>query len=422
MKLLHYSFLFSFLILLGCGSRVYDDRIPVIQTSNPLEPQLMVLSEAIEDDPRNDKLYHRRAQLLFEHNQPEKALTDINQAIFFENNEAQYYFLLAKIYNRLGKTNLSLNAGEKALGMENNNPEILIFLSELYWELKDLSKAEKFLSQASAISPQNQELNVMKARLTLLKGDSTAAVSSLRTQALSENASPESYKELVKIYHKRRNTDSAMYYLIRGRSLSQNEAFYPFYESEIFRQMNLKESSELALNKALAVDSLYSPALFRLGTDHYIDNKPEKAIVYFEKVSQDPVYVKDANLYLGRSYEKLGDLERALSFYKRVLTIDSSNVHAGVAVDNIYKQNPGFRPEAIADSIKQSQIPNFRNLPDAGKDEKQKEPVLKPKAPEEKPKVTEQKPKTPVSPAPKKIQKDTTEKPGPVTADTASKN
>lgn len=73
--------------------------------------------------------------------------------------------------------------------------------------------------------------------------------------------------------------------------------------------------------KAYDLDPHNKEVLFAIGTLYLLHlDETEKAIAYFERaVKEDPLYSEAFNS-LGYAYEKLGNFEKAISFYKKALS------------------------------------------------------------------------------------------------------
>ena len=58
---------------------------------------------------------------------------------------------------------------------------------------------------------------------------------------------------------------------------------------------------------------------FARGTDLFMQNKPQEAVVYLENsITEDPSHIK-AYLYLGIAYEQIGRTDEAIAVYRQIL-------------------------------------------------------------------------------------------------------
>jgi tetratricopeptide (TPR) repeat protein len=324
----------------GCSTSGRQDTIPPVVYNNPFEPQITYLNSLIEDDPENSEYFFQRAKVYYDAYKYNEALNDINQAIYLDSNEELYYDLQARIYHRLGKLNLALTTAHRAESYKNDDPELFLLLSRLYWESKDLGKAQQYLAKARQLAPMHSEVFVLQGIFDSAKGDTSAAVKAYRKALAQDAENTKSYQELAKIYFARNNEDSAMYYVLEGRSVSPGNPFFTYFEGVILDARGLKHSSERAYRNAVQMDSSFFPAYYRLGVNAYNTGNYTEAQKYFLPLSDKPEFSLNANLYIAEILEKRGQGAKAVAYYESVQSEDSTNEKAKEALTRLYKLYP----------------------------------------------------------------------------------
>ncbi|WP_045465825.1 tetratricopeptide repeat protein [Sporocytophaga myxococcoides] len=317
-----------------------QDTIPPVVYNGSFEPQLTYLNSLIEDDPENPEYYFQRAKVFFDIHKYSDALKDINQAISLESNEELYYELLARIYQKMGKTSLALNSAHRAESYKNDDPELFLLLSRLYWELKDLGKAQQYLAKAKQLAPMHSEVFLLQGVFDSAKGDTTAAVKSFKVALAQDPENAKPFQELAKIYLARNKEDSAMYYVLEGRSINPNNPFFTYFEGVVLESKGLKTSSLRAFRKAIQMDSTFYPAYYRLGVDAFNSGSYTEAQNYFAPLTDKSEFSLNSNLYIAEILEKTGQGAKAVSYYENVKSEDTTNVKAKEALTRLYKLYP----------------------------------------------------------------------------------
>jgi tetratricopeptide (TPR) repeat protein len=317
-----------------------QDTIPPVVYNSSYEPQLTYLNGLIEDDPENPEYYFQRAKVFFDVHKYNDALKDINQAIYLDSNEELYYELLARIYQRMGKISLALNTAHRAESYKNDDPELYLLLSRLYWEIKDLGKAQQYLAKAKQLAPMHSDVFLLQGIFDSAKGDTTAAVKSYRAALNQDPENAKPFQELAKIYFARNKEDSAMYYVLEGRSVNPNNPFFTYFEGVILESKGLKTSSLKAFRKAIQMDSTFFPAFYRLGVDAFTSGSYTEAQKYFAPLTDKPEFSLNSNLYIAEILEKTGQSAKAVSYYENVKSEDTTNVKAKDALTRLYKLYP----------------------------------------------------------------------------------
>lgn len=317
-----------------------QDTIPPVVYNSSFEPQLTYLNGLIEDDPENPEYYFQRSKVFFDVHKYNDALKDINQAIYLESNEELYYELLARIYQKMGKTSLALNTAHRAESYKNDDPELFLLLSRLYWEIKDLGKAQQYLAKAKQLAPMHSEVSLLQGIFDSAKGDTTAAVKAYRAALVQDPENAKPYQELAKIYFARNKEDSAMFYVLEGRAINPNNPFFTYFEGVILDSKGLKTSSLRAFRKAIQMDSTFFPAYYRLGVDAFNAGSYTEAQTYFTPLSDKPEFSLNSNLYIAEILEKTGQSAKAVPYYENVKSEDTTNVKAKEALTRLYKLYP----------------------------------------------------------------------------------
>ena len=90
--------------------------------------------------------------------------------------------------------------------------------------------------------------------------------------------------------------------------------------------------------KALEVNSYFSPAKIRIGRIYIQLRDPQKGIPYIQAVLKVDPDDAQARADLARGFELLGDVDKAIAEYERALTLDPSLNRIHYVLGRIYRK------------------------------------------------------------------------------------
>ena len=351
MKFSYISIIFLSIVF-ACNPKNKADRIPEIEKDKEfaLQPQLNALTESIEENPDNDEYYFQRAKIYYEERQFQHALDDINQAITLERDEEGYYFWLAKIYHALGKPTLALRAAKSAEEFNSQDPELYILMANLFWDIRDVRNSDYYITKAEALAPMHSEIFVLKSKVLVMKGDTAAALRTLKSVLLKDRENKDAYKELITIYERKKIYDTALVYLLEVKEIDSRDPFYPYIEGKIYEGVGLLGSSFVAYNTALERDSSYHPATMRLAKLYENKNDLNMAYSFLKRSYKYESGSLEVNLMLAELLQKMGRDYEAIQYYENVKVIDTANTKVKSTLAALYTTYPDRKPIVISDT------------------------------------------------------------------------
>jgi len=183
---------------------------------------------------------------------------------------------------------------QRALELNQSNYQANRKLAELYLET-NLTKALEFIDSAIQQSPQDAKLYLAKSRVLVKQKDWDGALAALDQASSLDPLNPEYFYEKGEIYR------------LTGRNLPA------------VRQYNL----------ALALEENHLPSLTRLAWLTEQDD-PQQALRYAAAVGTAKPEDRDVALLWARLLERVGDIQKAIQQYGRVLELDP-DCHQGWA-------------------------------------------------------------------------------------------
>jgi Tfp pilus assembly protein PilF len=328
------------------------------------ESQLFALNKAIESDPDEPENYFKRAKVYYERHEEWKALSDIDRAIKFKNNEGKFFFLKSQIFFYLNQVDSALKAARTAEGLNINNAEIKILLSRLNLEKGNKEEAQKYLSEAEASTPQHPEVLFLKGKSLSVKGDTNAAIPYYFAAMKRDTNYSDVYKELSAIYFNKKKYDSSLVFVAAGKLADSEEPFFEYQEGKVFEFLHLKAASKAYYLSALKLDSTFSLAYNALGKMFHQEGNDLEASHYFSKeLTYNPSNIS-TNLLLAQIYEKQSRGDLAIPLLERVLKKDTSNKSVKSNLEKLYVTFPDRRPKAIVDTtVKKAPAIDTSNKP-----------------------------------------------------------
>lgn len=224
--------------------------------------------------------------------------------------DAEIPVTLAEIYAASGQPEKAIDEYRRALSLEPGNEKAQIGIATIMMELKELDKALEELKKAELVSPQNTQINVIKAAIYEKKGDKKLAA----------------YENMISGKAKKESTPS----LEKPKILTED-----FAKTAFSVQSDVIESPGSAAEK-------YE----KLGNAYKAEGKDAEAIVAYK----DAIYHNSSNsdiyLNLGILYEKQGHLDEAVVAYKQAVKLKPNNADARLRLAEIRNER-GFLQEAV---------------------------------------------------------------------------
>ena len=111
--------------------------------------------------------------------------------------------------------------------------------------------------------------------------------------------------------------------------------------ADVYISSGMIDEAISILKDGLARNPNYHLAKIILGRAHFLKGEADKAIEIIETVYDEVKESESANLYLGHSYRKLGDNEKARKYYETTLKINPENMEALKELEELI---PDFTP------------------------------------------------------------------------------
>ena len=322
-------FILAFIIVSCSSPEPSQDRMVNFRTVK-YEPgySLKEIGAALQLDPQNASHYFKRAQFYLEAKNYVAALKDINQAILLDNEKGEYYFRKAHILRTTGNYKSALAAATRAEDLKFRSTELDVLLGELYLFTKEYGMALQYLNDALEETPENEYIYFYRGLAQAHTGDTLGAIRNFKIAVRRDPGLIEGYNQLIKIYLKRKDEAQASYYLKAGIRQDSVNAYLWYYQGELYQNQKQPDSAYLSYKNAVKYDSLLYLAHHKLSLLAFSKYRYQEAALEMEKALKQNSNLPQAHIILGESYEKIGQLEKALPHYQWVYRREPQNIKA----------------------------------------------------------------------------------------------
>lgn len=295
--------------------------------------------KGLQVDPNHPFLNYNLANIYKEERAFTEALAFYNAALRVNPNWSDVLHCIAEIYTAEGNISEAINFEKAIIKTEGETERACVALADLYLKLNDESEAERYYKKALAINPKSEKAVLGVCEYLLAKNDIAEA---LRIFTNAKNAGIESEavlllyantclrvkdfavaKEIIqKLYQKNKNSIEVL--KLYGKLFSllgQRES-----AEKIFLQILQKAPSEIGLR-------------FDLATQYYESGDYQNARIQLERYLIEKPRDTEAQILLGKCYEKIKLFDKAQKQYEAVLKDDPKNLPAMTAFSQFLQKH-----------------------------------------------------------------------------------
>lgn len=334
-----------FSVLMQNGA--YDDaekRLEVIKKIAPSNLQTVYLEAQLAYQRKNFNLARDLSQQLIKAspNNPlflqlagasEYQLGSYIQAESFLNKALQQApelplarILMVSNYLRNAQPAKALSTLQPVMDKIDKDPSMLALAGQAYLQSGDPKKAEEYFAKASKLDPDNASRRTSLALAQMAQGDVANATSELERLS-GEDKGISADRALIATYLQRNQLDKALAAIdVLQKKQPDNPATYNLRARVLLAKKDTA-GARINLERALALNPTYIPAVAALASLDMVENKPAEARMRFEAVlAKDP---KNSAALL--SLAKLtaatgGNLEDALALINKAVKENPSEI------------------------------------------------------------------------------------------------
>jgi putative PEP-CTERM system TPR-repeat lipoprotein len=309
------------LLSVGCGSKtkeaLYAEGVKQLDASNP-SGAVIYFKNALEKDGNFDDARLQLAKAYAALEKLDQAEKELSKVLKQNPSRDEVTLELAKVLNREGKGEEAFRLGEQYRSRHPQDPEALEVLGVASLARKTYQDAENYLLEAMKLAPQRSQVKVGLASVYTATGRNAEAKELLYQAAQSD---PKNLKSLYMLGGLERSTGNA------DKAAAAFRRIIELRSSETLAQYKLGliqiEKGELGAAQAAADEMIkkfpHRGDGYRLkGMVSYHRKNFADAIPAFQtSLKSAPTY--EGYYFLGLSFYHQGELESALSQFRRIL-------------------------------------------------------------------------------------------------------
>lgn len=307
-------------------------------TLTQIETDILVLTEAIQENPGIAENYYQRARLFYQRASWEMAQTDLQKALSIRPNVSKYLLLLGQILVEKKQFQAALASLQKAESLNFSSSLLFLTQARAYVGLQDSFNAQNALKKVLQMNPLSGDPFATQADIRLLVKDSLGAIASWKKVIQFAPHDMEGYRQLLHLYQKKNWNDSVLTLNERAIRLFPDSTVFQLTKAQTLASMYMLDSAVAVYSQVLRKNPNTVEALWQLGAIHLKKNRPELALACYRSAlglskNQVEAYVK-----AGALAETISKFQDALSIYEGGLRNHPGNYNLELGVERVSKK------------------------------------------------------------------------------------
>lgn len=212
MKSIQQIVLGSLMVLVIMISSCKDKAVTVEGPKSTGDSLVDQLSQQITSDPSNPELLYQRANTLYEKDEYEAAIRDLEKAMSIDSLKPKYYHLLADSYLDYFRSRQALDMMERASRVFPERIPTLLKLSEMQMILSQNENSIYTVNEILRLDPQNNEAFFMLGMNFRAMGDLKRSINSFQTAVEMNPEMVDAWIILGELHEKNGTGDPLTYY------------------------------------------------------------------------------------------------------------------------------------------------------------------------------------------------------------------
>ena len=297
------------ILYISCGGREAKKQA-VVSTGDSLVDQINL---QLEKSPNDIDLLYQRATILFEKDEYEASIQDLEKAMQIDSLKPEIYHLLADNYLNYYRSREAVDMMEKVVRLFPERIPSLLKLSELQMILNQNENSIFTVNEILRLSPQNNEAYFMLGMNFRAIGDIERSINSFQTAVENDPEMVDAWMILGELHEKKGSKDAIKFYdnainvAPNKPEVIHSKAFYLQNHGdipgalELYKQINIK-------------------------TPNYTDAYLNAGLIYIELDSLDLAF-EQMNLLAGV------EPQNPLAYYYRGLIHNAYGNYEAAAID-----------------------------------------------------------------------------------------
>ena len=338
--MMHKIAFFSVLLLCACSGAKKN----ITEKS-----EIVLLSEAIQNDPSNTALLLDRANYNQELNNLESVLFDLNQCVQLDSLNSDFHYSVAEIYFELSKRknangkypSLVKNHLTKAIELDDKDQRPQALLGELMLAYAKYKEAIDYFNTSLKINYNQAKTHMLMGYAFKQLGQDDNAINCFRNSINVDPEFKEGFVQLGQMFHIKGDTSAVLYYDNALQLDSTDEM--TLYNKALFYQSTLNWNAALeAYSDLHKVNYTHSSGHYNIGFIHMELGLYDVASNNFSDAIYSNSEFFEAYYSRGNCFETLGNIKQAEIDYKRAIEINPEYTFAIEALEQLQLKNKKY--------------------------------------------------------------------------------
>lgn len=307
---------FASILLIGCKGDQAADMAPTG------DPAIDNLTQQITRNRQNHELYYERAKLLYQQDDYEQTISDLQQALSIDSLQPQYYHLLSDAYLDNAESRAALKAMDTASRLFSDRLPTLLKLTELQFILKQYEKALGTINHIFYLEKEDPQTFLMLG-LVLYETGQLDRAKNVLTEAVDRDPDlDEAWSVLGRIAEQQEDSLAKTYYENAARvAVDQSAALHNL---AYYLQNNGDLPGAIDVYRRIIIrDPRYKPAFMNLGVLYSEQDSLDKSLEHFTAATKLEPTDATAHYYRALVLDALNRPQQAIEAVQTALRLES---------------------------------------------------------------------------------------------------
>lgn len=311
------------------------------QIDNAIDQLQVAINFAANDPTMLANAYYQRGLLLEQKGNNQDALTDYQQAVKYDNKNADAYLHLGDMYDKLNQNDKALDAYNSSANLKSGlSSAIAYYKIGLQQEATtQYDKAVKSFNAALALWPSMNSALLERGKTELAQGSVDTALSTINDYISKAPNSADGYTALGKIQRTKGDFNSAVTAYTKSITLQPQSAEAHLGLGIAYEKLGKYPQAMTEVNKALQINPNYSDAYTEQGIILVAQGQSEAALKSYQEALQYNRNNPDAYSHLGDLYLSHAQISVASDDYNKAVQLNPNDANAHYQLGMIKAHN-----------------------------------------------------------------------------------
>ena len=324
-----FASLFFLFVFFSCSNNTVEETDSLLKS-----PPYQILTDSIQTESANARLYYQRGLLLLENEQFNHAEKDFRKAWSLENSEQNALGVITVLRRKNADSAIAFI--EEAIKKIPESIPLKISLARGYQQKGNFEKAIAICNQLIEQYPGQLDAFQLKAEMLQVENKDEEALLTLEKAYSYAPGDAEIAHSLAFAYAEAKNVKAiALSDSLIAADTEGKHAEPYYFKGVYYANIGNKTGALVFFNQAIQHDYYFLDAYMEKGNMFYNAKNYREALETFQLASKVSPTFAEAYFWLGKTNEALGNKDEAKLDYQRAYGLDKSMKEAKEAADKI---------------------------------------------------------------------------------------